>query len=348
MQASEGVTKNDKFPSVTERSAALPLTGVVHVLNATIAGKNRIRPRALRSAEPIQRAGVQRSGVNGSAGSTIQPQADTEPHQEQAGHAAQCIADPRVLDQAATGQVAHADQHRAVGAAAHQDAAGQCREGGDALVRLRVDEQRQERHVEQDRLRIEQADQDGLLEVAARLHADRPGVPPFVLRGSQQADADPHQVGRTEVLHGMEHQRIGLQQCGHAGQGQPHQDLVADQQAGQCGVAATHAATAGGGQQGEGTGAGQGEEHQHGDQKRPQVLDAHPRHGEGWRGRRACQTAAVAGAGAAARAAAAPPARTACDAGTPAAAECCCQRRRAAAADARPAHPRAGPARICR
>jgi hypothetical protein len=27
MQASEGVTKNDKFPSVTERSAALPLTG---------------------------------------------------------------------------------------------------------------------------------------------------------------------------------------------------------------------------------------------------------------------------------------------------------------------------------
>ncbi|KAG1079311.1 hypothetical protein G6F40_016362 [Rhizopus arrhizus] len=35
MQASEGVTKNDKFPSVTERSAALPLTGVVHVLNAS-------------------------------------------------------------------------------------------------------------------------------------------------------------------------------------------------------------------------------------------------------------------------------------------------------------------------
>jgi hypothetical protein len=30
MQASEGVTKNDKFPSVTERSAALPLTGVMH------------------------------------------------------------------------------------------------------------------------------------------------------------------------------------------------------------------------------------------------------------------------------------------------------------------------------
>ena len=65
-------------------------------------------------------------------------------------------------------------------------------EGGDALVRLRIDEQRQERHVEQDRLRVEQADQDRLLEVAARLHADRAGITALVLRRAQQADADPH------------------------------------------------------------------------------------------------------------------------------------------------------------
>ncbi|MNT86378.1 hypothetical protein D3C72_2266580 [compost metagenome] len=46
----------------------------------------------------------------------------------------------------------------------------------------------------------------------------------------QQADAHPHQVRRAQVLHRVEHQRVGLEQGGHAGHCQPHQDLVAEQQ----------------------------------------------------------------------------------------------------------------------
>jgi hypothetical protein len=92
-------------------------------------------------------------------------------------------------------------------------------------VRGGVDEERKERHVEDDRLGVEQRDEEGLARVAARLDAHRRSG--RVTAREQQLQADPTEVERTGELHRAEHLRVRRQQRRDARDREPQQHLIA-------------------------------------------------------------------------------------------------------------------------
>jgi hypothetical protein len=117
-------------------------------------------------------------------------------------------------------------------------------EGQHPLVARRIHKQREEGHVENDGLGVEQRDERSLLEVMARLdvqHGRSTGL------GRQHLEAQPGQVGSAQPLHGMECRRVRHQQGRHTGHRRPHQHLVARDHAQRGRQTAAHPALAGGG-----------------------------------------------------------------------------------------------------
>ena len=161
--------------------------------------------------------------------------------------------------------------HQAVEEGQRRDRRRHHREGQHAGVMRRVDEQREERHVEHDRLRVEQGDRERLAEVLAGADVQHRLVAGL---GEDHAQAQPGEVGRAEPLHRAKRRRICGQQRRHAGDRQPHQHLVADDDAERRRQAAADAALAGGGDEGEVAGPRDHQEDDHGDDERCVVGDA--------------------------------------------------------------------------
>jgi hypothetical protein len=120
-------------------------------------------------------------------------------------------------------EVGEQDRAQAVAEGEHGDGRRHHAEGQHALVAGRVDEQREEGHVEHDGLGVQQGDEKGLLEIVARLdvqHRRAPGL-------ASSIRAQPSQVGGAQPLDRVEGRRVGHQQGGHAGHCRPHEHLVA-------------------------------------------------------------------------------------------------------------------------
>ena len=74
------------------------------------------------------------------------------------------------------------------------------------------------------------------------------GAGATLLLGKQQFAAEESQVRRTQVLHTLEHQRVGCQQCRYADRRQEHQHRIAQHDTEHGSEAAAQAGLAGAGQ----------------------------------------------------------------------------------------------------
>jgi hypothetical protein len=133
-------------------------------------------------------------------------------------------ADQGVGAQTGRQEVGHQDDRGGIGKSQHRDGESHETEGHQRGVRGRVHEQREKRHVEHDRLRVEQRDHECLADVLAGADMQHRRVPGL---GQQHAHTQVGQVGRAQPLHRGERRRIRRQHRRHTGHRQPHQDLVA-------------------------------------------------------------------------------------------------------------------------
>jgi hypothetical protein len=162
-------------------------------------------------------------------------------------------------------------QRQAVGGRDQRDRDGHRAEGDQATVLCRVDEEREEGHVEDDRLRVEQRDQERLAQVVPGGDAHDGGG---AFAPHDQLQPDPCQIGCTGVLDRSEPPWMGRQQRGHPADGQPQQHLVTHEDAGGGGCAGAQPSLRGGGQERKGARARQCEEEEHRGAEGAEIGDA--------------------------------------------------------------------------
>ena len=135
----------------------------------------------------------------------------------------------------------------------------------------RIHKQREKRHVENNRLGVQQSDSAGLAEILAGLDVQYWRMAGF---GKQHLGTEPGQVRSTQPLHGIKSRRVRRQQRRHTGHRQPHQHLVPRDDAQRGSQPAPHAALAGGGDQGQVARAGDQQKDDDGDDKCAIVCNA--------------------------------------------------------------------------